>query len=211
MRSVCALPAVPCPTSATSPHPIYRRRTFAQNGTCPYGTRCRFIHSSVPLMPAPPAMRAGSTTPTTGACTPPPPPPSRVRDWPREGGRVATWGGRVARGGQKARVRVRVEAVVLAWPPGRPPSLPVAFSSPRCVCVILNALPRHLPPSVPGSFRLLPLQRGLRPHHPRHPAAALRPALLRAPSRTLAPRIAGAGGTAGRCGGGGARVGLEAA
>ncbi|PSC68048.1 Ankyrin repeat domain-containing 13C [Micractinium conductrix] len=61
-------------------HPKYKTevcRTFAQNGTCPYGTRCRFIHSSVPLMPAPPAMRAGSTTPTTGACTPPPPPPSR--------------------------------------------------------------------------------------------------------------------------------------
>ena len=32
-------------------HPKYKTevcRTFAQNGTCPYGTRCRFIHYRVP-------------------------------------------------------------------------------------------------------------------------------------------------------------------
>ena len=32
-------------------HPKYKTevcRTFAQNGTCPYGTRCRFIHQRAP-------------------------------------------------------------------------------------------------------------------------------------------------------------------
>ncbi|KAI3426495.1 hypothetical protein D9Q98_008861 [Chlorella vulgaris] len=39
-------------------HPKYKTevcRTFAQSGTCPYGTRCRFIHTTTPLTPAPSA------------------------------------------------------------------------------------------------------------------------------------------------------------
>ncbi|KAL4853055.1 Ankyrin repeat domain-containing protein 13D [Chlorella vulgaris] len=39
-------------------HPKYKTevcRTFAQSGTCPYGTRCRFIHTTTPITPAPSA------------------------------------------------------------------------------------------------------------------------------------------------------------
>ncbi len=59
--------------------PSHHRRTFAQSGTCPYGTRCRFIHPSSPDSPA----GVGSATPSVnGASTPPA--PSRVR-------RFAAW------------------------------------------------------------------------------------------------------------------------
>lgn len=56
-------------------HATLLSRTFAQSGTCPYGTRCRFIHSaSGAQSPHACATRTGSTTPNTGTGTPAPTP-----------------------------------------------------------------------------------------------------------------------------------------
>lgn len=69
-------------TAFTPLHPAAYCRTFAQSGTCPYGTRCRFIHSTAPPSPAPfssscgvnggsSGVPTGDATPTVGTPTPP--------------------------------------------------------------------------------------------------------------------------------------------
>ncbi len=55
--------------NAACPGPLpCPRRTFAQSGTCPYGTRCRFIHTTTGSTPPSPsaAVHTGSTGPCTG-------------------------------------------------------------------------------------------------------------------------------------------------
>jgi len=66
-------------------HPRYKTehcRTFATSGTCPYGTRCRFIHYRgaapvSPLSPDPLASLAKVTVPPASLITPPPSPTAR--------------------------------------------------------------------------------------------------------------------------------------